>query len=746
MQAIPRCHASVKNILIFLAISIASVAGLPDALADVLSKTPKIGLALSGGGARGAAHIGIIRELERQNIRIDYIAGTSMGAIIAGLYASGMNAEQIEQAYRGIDWKDVLNDSPPRQDLSMRRKLDQRLFQLDKKIGVKNGRIEVPAGVIRGQKLELTLQRLLKHVADVNDFDQLTLPFRAIASDIATNETVVIAQGSLSLALRASMAVPGFFTPVRMDDRLLVDGGITNNLPIDVVREMGADIVIAVDIGSPLLKMDETVSMFTIASQLTNILVRRTTDQQIETLGDDDILIVPDIGSFSSSNFDESATLIEIGASAMQLSKDKIQKGEGVPLEKAARLAQLAIPASAPPEQNVPVISYIRVDTDSGIDEAFLRQMLQQKTGQALDLEKLEQDIGRIYGLGTFDSVQYDLEKNGTETGLVLKAKEQAWGPNYLQFGLSLSSDLADSNTFNIRFGYTKMPLNSLNGEWRTIFSLGEEPGVETQLYQPMAVGSPWFIESSAFAMTNKYNVLDGDDVIAETSVFRLGAAFAFGREFGSLGDMRLGLRRYTGHTEITVGDPDLPEEGIDAGEIYFNVRHDSLDNIFFSRRGFKGELGWLGSRTQLGADNDFDQATVNALAARTWGRHTLQLGGSWLTTFNGEAPIQNYFRLGGLFNLPGYSDNQLAAQNALILKSGYLWATKPLLGMPTYLGATLQYGDVYQDRNDIGFSDLKLAGAVYLGLESVIGPVYVGYGLAEGGNQSVYFTIGGIQ
>ncbi|MEA1888920.1 MAG: patatin-like phospholipase family protein [Pseudomonadota bacterium] len=732
---------SMINALLLMLISFSCMTWPGSSHADEISAHPKIGLALSGGGARGAAHIGVLRELERQNIRIDYIAGTSMGAVIGGLYASGLSVDQIEQVYLNIDWNDVLNDSPPRQDLSMRRKFDQAIFQLNKKLGVKDGKLELPAGVIRGQKLELELQKLLLHVAEINDFDQLVIPFRSIASDIATNQVVVIGSGSMSQALRASMAVPGLFTPVKVNNRLLVDGGITNNLPVDVVREMGADIVIAVDIGSPLLKMDASVSIITIAEQLTNILVRRTTDQQIEMMAKDDILIVPELGEYSAGNFADSASLISKGGEATQ--------------EKTSKLARLAPSAPVLAVQHetcpscqsaLPVIGYIRVENDSQIDNEFLQKMLHQKTGQPLDVAKLEQDIGRIYGLGTFDSVQYDLEKKGTETGLVLKVRKQPWGPNYLQFGLSLSSDFSQSNRFSIRFGYTKTPINKLNGEWRTIFSLGEEPGIQTDLYQPLAIGSPWFVEPTAFLLNNKYYTFDEDKIITETSVTRLGAALAIGRQFGSTGDVRLGLRRYVGQTEITIGDPDIPDQDIDAGELYIDARHDSLDDIFFPRQGWTGELGLLGSRTELGADDDFDQAMARAFSAKTWGRHTLHLGGRIMTTYNGEAPIQNYFRLGGMYNLPGYSENELSGQNAVLFKTGYLRTLTPFLSMPTFLGATLQYGDVFQNKDDIKFSDLKTAAAMYFGLHSVIGPLYIGYGIAEGGEYRVYFTIGGVR
>jgi len=742
MPSTHRPASYLNKFILFIAITLPCLIWPAGVHADTQSKQPKIGLALSGGGARGAAHIGVLRELEKQNIHIDYIAGTSMGAIIAGLYASGMNADQIDQAYNGIDWENVLNDSTPRQELSMRRKFDQEIFQLDKKIGVKDGKIELPAGVIRGQKLELELQKLLMHVADVVDFDQLPTPFRAVASDIASNQAVIIGSGSIAQALRASMAVPGVFTPVTIDGKLLVDGGITNNLPVDVVRQMGAEIVIAVDIGSQLLKMDETVSVITIAEQLTNILVRRTTDEQIATLKVNDVLIVPDLGDFSSGDFTGSPSLIMKGEQAAQAITPEL---------KTIAATMPALPDKKDPDTSpfplmaTPVISFIRVENDSRIENEILQQMLQQQIGQPLDVPTLEKDIARIYGLATFDSVQYDLEKKGAETGLVLKVVKQPWGPNYLQFGLSLSSDFAKYNRFSIRFGYTKMPVNSLNGEWRTLFALGAEPGIETDLYQPLAVGSPWFIDPSAFALTSKFNVMEDGDIIAETNVFRIGGSLAIGREFSSLGEVRAGLRRYTGKTDVIIGDPDIPDEDISGGDVFLNARYDSLDDIFFPRHGWKGIFELTGSRTELGADNDFDQAVVDVFAAKTFGKHTLHLAGRFMTTYNGQAPIYNYFRVGGMFSLPGYSEKELATQNAVLFNAGYMRAFKPVFAMPSYLGLNLLYGDLFQNNDDIDLSDMKLAGAVYLGMKSVVGPLYIGYGLAEGGSQRVYFNIGGL-
>jgi len=728
---------SMTASLRYLFVSLLILLVLPVSWAQAAER-PKVGLVLSGGGARGAAHIGVLRELERQRIPVDFIAGTSMGSIIGALYASGMNADEVEAAYRMIDWEHIFSDAPPREELSLRRKFDDATFQIDKQFGFEDGRLRLPSGFIRGQKLELLLQDLLLHVAYVEDFDRLPIPFRAVASDISSNEVVVLGSGNIAMAVRASMAVPGVFTAVEYDGRLLVDGGITNNTPVDVVRAMGADVVIAVDIGSPLLGRDQISSMFSVAAQLSNILVRRTTEQQLATLTATDILITPDLGDFSSADF----------VNAVQL----IDKGEAATTVAAERLAGLATPnrvaqACENCTQPLPVIDFIRIDNDTAIADEFIRLQLRQAVGDPLDLDMLRDDIGRLYGLDIFDSVTYDIEQRDGQDGLSLTLRQKAWGPRYLQFGLSYSSNLGDSSNLALLAGYTITPLNSLNGEWRNILRLGEEPGLVSELHQPLGINSRYFGNLVASYLNQRYNLIDdGNNTIAEARVERVGLDLALGREFGSVSDLRLGYRGYTGDTEIKIGDPNLPAEDFTGGEAYILGRYDSLDNFFFPRSGWYGNLEWLTSRESLGADEDFDQVGADIFGAWTRGRHTLQLGGRYQTTYNGTAPIQNSFRLGGLFNLPGYNDNELSGQNVALLRSGYLHQSDwTLMSMPTNLGVTLQYGGVFEDTGDLDWQDLTLAGALYLGLDTFIGPIYVGYGAAEAGHQSVYVRIGGL-
>ena len=277
---------------------------------------PRIGLVLGGGGARGAAHVGVLRELERQRVPIDAIAGTSMGAIIGGLYASGMSPDELEDLVGSLDWTDALSDTPPRSDLSFRRKQEDAQFPISLELGLRQGELLLPMGLVQGQKLSLLLRELTIDVSRISNFDELPIPFRAIATDIERGVAHVMADGDIAQSMRASMSVPAAFAPVRIGDRLLVDGGVVANLPVDVMREMGVDIIIAVDVEFPLYPSEELDSAIAISEQMLTILTRRETLEQIETLGERDILIRPELGTFSSSNFGAIMQTLEPGAQA----------------------------------------------------------------------------------------------------------------------------------------------------------------------------------------------------------------------------------------------------------------------------------------------------------------------------------------------------------------------------------------------------------------------------------------------
>ncbi len=547
------------------------------------AQRPRIGLALSGGGARGAAHVGVLRVLEELRIPVDYIAGTSMGSIIAGLYASGMTLDEIEHALITMDWEHIFDDDPPREELSFRRKRDDDLYLFKAKPGIRDGELKFPAGLIQGQKFDLALRELTLPVAAVKDFDRLTIPFRAVASDIGTGQEVVLASGDLAKAMRASMAVPGAFAPAQIDGRVLVDGGITNNLPVSVVRDMGADIVIAVDISTPLASPDQVHNVLEITAQLTSIMTRTNTEQQIASLTQRDILIVPDLSDITSADFTRAGDAIPAGAAAAEGARPQLAR---LSLSESAYQAHLA--ARILPSGDRPIVHFVQIRNDSNLADQVLRERLHIREGEPLDRVQLEKDIGNIYGLELFETIDYRLIEEGGKTGVLVDARARSWGPDYLQFGLALSSDFGGDSTYNFGVAYLKTAINELGGEVRLGVQLGQDPGIAADWYQPLDYDSRYFFEPKIGYGASTYTLYtqDGNDKIAEYRVEQARLELAAGRELGVFGEARLGYRRAAGDVDLNVGSPLLPEGSFDSGSVFGRLSVDRLDNSNFPSEG----------------------------------------------------------------------------------------------------------------------------------------------------------------
>jgi len=286
-----------------------------DALSAELEqpKRPKIGVVFGGGGAKGAAHIGVLKVLEEQKIPVDYIAGTSMGAIVGALYASGLSAAELEKVITSIDWKDVFSGNPNRQDIDYRRKREDYEHLTGLSVGIRDGKVVTPKGLIKDQKVNVLFETLMLHTSDIDDFDKLPIPYRAVAADLETGEMIVLKGGRLADAARASMSVPGAFPPIEMNGRLMIDGGIVRNLPIDIVREMGADIIICIDVDKPLETRKELGGSLSIMNQMIDIMMKKNVREQVKTLGPQDVYINPVLGEFGSADFAKAAEIARLG-------------------------------------------------------------------------------------------------------------------------------------------------------------------------------------------------------------------------------------------------------------------------------------------------------------------------------------------------------------------------------------------------------------------------------------------------
>ena len=704
----------------------------------------KVGLVLSGGGARGGAHVGVLKALEALEVPIDYIAGTSMGAIIGGFYAAGYRADEIERLLYEMDWERALSDSPERSDRTMRKKEVEAEFLIPYRVGFNNGQFQAALGAIQGQHLDQVFQRILQGAAVIHSFDQLPIPFRAVATDLVSGDEVVLAHGSLAEALRASMSVPGVFAPVRIDDRILVDGGMSNNLPVSVVRQMGADVVIAVDISSQLLKEEELTSVLSVTEQLTNFLTRRSTQQQIETLGPNDLLIVPDLGDFSSADFQGASEIVPLGYQAtidqrLRLAAIAAQGGA----QKATRAEHIAVDARG--ETNGYRIAFVDINNDSVLNDEIIRSRLAVKPGETLDISALEQSVDRIYSLDVFESVTYDLLRNSEgELGILISAKARTWGPNYFQFGLELANDFSGNSDFRIGAGYTRNALNPLGGELRVIASMGREDELRFDFYQPVDLGANWFVNPQAAWRRRNYGFWEDDTRVAEYEIAGWAVELGAGRNFGTSDQVRLDYRYGNARAELLTGTPlEGADDRIDLGELWLSYRHDNLDSLYFPTSGMAHELSYRYADDALGANADYQQLSGGGTVSGSWGKNTVSLNYSLGYSIDDEAPLEAWYQLGGFGRLSGLVPNQISGRHLALATLALYRQLNDIQFLPAYAGLTLEAGNVWNQRSSIGLDDLRYSGSLFIGAESPIGPLYFAIGHSDDGDTAVYFYVG---
>ncbi len=708
---------------------------------DVRSR-PRVGLVLGGGGARGAAHIGVLKELERLRIPVDAIAGTSMGAIIGGLYATGANADELEQLVSSLDWAAALSDGSARKDLSFRRKQDDREFPVNFELGIRGTELRLPKGVVQGQTLDLLLRKLTLPASSITDFDDLPIPFRAVASDIVAGEAVVLDSGDLAMAIRASMSVPGLLAPARVDGRLLVDGGIIGNLPIDVMQAMDVDIIIAVDVEFPLYKAEELESVLTISEQILTILIRKETRRQIESLADSDILIRPKLGLYASSNFGDIVEMIQPGQQAALAEAGRLQ-GLSLPeSDWAAYLAQRVLPASENKK-----LAFVRVVHDGKLAPKVLESRLSVHAGDEINADILANNAERLYGLQMYEHVGYRLIDEKGATGVEYRAETKSWGPTFLQFGVSLEDDFEGSTGFNISARMTRPGLNRLGAEWRTDLQLGTDPALLTEFYQPLSFDSRVFFAPRLELRQSNLKVFSTSNAVARYRVSESELSLDAGRELGTIGEFRLGVYRGTGDAHVTVGDPALPNINFETGGAFARLRFDSMDNSRFPRKGTLANIHWNLSRSSLGADFDFD--TIEGEFAQTWsrGKSSLQLGLSYATTLSSDNTVQDFFPMGGFLRLSGLERGEISGPHAALARLVYYRqvgdTTGDLFKTPIYLGFSAEAGNVWDTRKEMSLGSMRINGSVFAGLDSYFGPVYLAAGFAEHGQTNFYLFIG---
>lgn len=695
---------------------------------DSVAEREKIGLALSGGGARGTAHVGVLRELEKRNIPIDYIAGTSMGAIVGALYASGYTPDEIENIVNTIDWQAAFEDDVKREQYSFRRKLDNRRFISKLQLGLGSNGFKLPAGIVSGQSIGLILNQHFAPVSHIKRFNQLPIPFWAVTTDLATGEAVILKQGSLSEAVTASMSIPGFLIPVKRNNKLLVDGGIANNLPVSVVREMGADIVIAVDISTPLFKTDELNDVVDVADQLSSLLTRKNTELQLAQLTERDVLLVPELDDIETSDFAKAAMAIPRGEQAAQASK---------PLSKLSNHLLTQQSQYLRPEKNwLPLdqrkVTDIVVDNKTGISTERIKNKVHLKAGDRFSFKQLKKDIDAIYGMGYFSLVQYSLSSTDKGILVTIHTKEKSWGPNYLRLGFNFSSSEDIDNKFNITANYLMTNINQLNGELSMGIQLGNDKNLDFSWYQPLDSSWSPFIETQINLASDQFNFFDDNQLLAEFSSDTLAGDLSVGVELDNWGEIRFGLHYLDGSVEQEVGMPVLNEQDYQDAYQYFRFEVDTLNSLHFPQDGFLLQYSYARSDADFGSEFDYTQSRTRLLKAFEWQKNSVTIGANYFRSKGPSIPLNAFQRSGGLLNFSGYEINQISSENAAFAFVAYMRRIKPTPFLDMYLGVSYERGQTWSSPQQLDWSSAIEGYSVFLGSDTYLGPFYVAYGKNE--------------
>ncbi|PLW70147.1 patatin-like phospholipase family protein [Pseudohalioglobus lutimaris] len=715
--------------------------------------TERISLVLAGGGARGIAHVGAITALEEMQVPIHAVAGTSMGALVGGLYAIGMDSGQLREVIETMSWEDAFVDSLDRSELPQRRKSDDYDYPSSVSLSFQDGRVSIPLGLVQGQQVRQIIKELTTDAAKVRNFDDLPTPYRAVATDLETGDPYIFSRGSIVTAMRASMSLPALLAPVEHDGRLLVDGGLAMNIPVEVGREMGADRLIVIDIGTPLRSRDEINSVLAVSDQMLGFLTRKNSLEQLEALTARDILINPDLTGIGMLDFAMTQEIFQRGYQATMALREELAPLALADPEWASYLAARERPAT-----HAPVIEHIAIVNDSPLRDDLIRVRLRQRIGEPLDTEQLQEDIAEIYTLGHWQIIDFDVTQDPVH-GQVLQVQAQAksWGDDRLKFGLNLISDLDGGSDINLGVSYLWEGLTDLGGEFYGRAQVGDTILFSGEFYQPLDLYSRFFVVPQLhyydYNVSNLKPDFDFDESgsLGSWRVRRFAAQMAGGANLFDDTQLRLGLYYNVGEyePEIEIGSP-LPEDNFHEGGAMVSLRYDTLDKAYFPTRGgyFSAEYRLL--REDLGSDYNFERWHAVGQGAFSWGkdkRNTLILTGRTGQSIDARDTPQNYFQLGGLFNLSGVSQDLFSGQQMAFAMAQYqrrLTAKSVLpFDMPTYFGASLEGGQVWVDRDAVSSGDFVNAGSIYLAVNSPIGPVYLAYGRTEKSQDALYIALG---
>ncbi|MFO1392039.1 MAG: patatin-like phospholipase family protein [Agitococcus sp.] len=694
---------------------------------------PKVALVLSGGGARGIAHIGVLKVLQDAKVPVDCVVGTSMGAIVGGAMATGMSPQKMEQEVLTADWDHIFGDKPKRQDIPYFRKRDDQKDYFDFTLTMKDFWPVAPRNLV-GVHYITQFFRLLTGGIEAEQFDQLPIPYRAIGADIENGKTVVMSHGDLPLVMRASMSVSGVFPPVPYENYLVVDGGIVKNMGIDEGRKLCGDVVIAVNVSSPSTNRQKLESLFAVSEQTINIAVQKDMQAQIATLTPQDVLITPEMGKLSPTDFKEAPQFIAAGEKAAKASLKQLQR---YALSEADYQAwQQQVESRKPKQRN---ISKVQITGTRWVSPQVLKSLLAVKTGEPLQQEQLHHSIDKIYARGDFERIAYQLfpEESGSLLRIIPTEKD---GRDFARLGLKLNTDFANNSSFGLVAGVRRSWLNHLGAEWQAQGELGETRSLYTELYQPTVLNGEFFVAPWLSIKDEPRDIVLDHETIGTNRVRHTGGGVDIGSVLGKWGEVRFFISE-----QNVKWTSSLPTLNPLVGESYqqtgygLNFVYDQLDNPRFPRKGNWARLHYFSAESGMGSDKDYQRVMLDWRRAFTWDDYTFFATGRGGSSLGTTLPYTEQFQLGGALNLSAYRRGELVGNSfAFTRLLGYkqIKEMPSALGGGVYIGALAEAGAMSIDDNWSSrlFDKVHYSLGAVLAADTRLGPFYLT--VAQGNNQ----------
>lgn len=721
-------------------------------MSDTQANRPRLGLVLSGGGARGFAHIGALKAFEELGVPFDVVAATSMGAMVGGAYAAGLSAGQIRDITLGVDWGRMFAPRPDRKKLSWREKADDRAGYSAVELGLGPAGFKLPSEVVPSQELDMFLSRANQPFNSINDLTELSIPFAAMATDLESGERVVLSHDiTLTLAMRASMSIPGAFAPVEYRGRMLVDGGLVDNLPVAQAREMGADVVIAINVGTPLSKRDKLNNVVGIMGQMVNLLTEQNVQHSKSLLTDKDVYLQPELGELTSGDFRRAAEIMELGYRAVMDNKEKFT-AFAVSRTQYRQWAQAR--ASLSKAENIHTVAEVRVEGLKTVNPERVLSEIDIDTTHPVTNDQVEEAARDVWAMGDFQSVPFHFEPGprGTEV-LVFKPTEKEWGYSSFRIGGNVQTDFRSSNTFNVLLGHTWGWLNSWGAQWRNEIQIGEIKRAASEWYQPLGPTSNWFVMPSISYQWEPFDVYLGsrDEPIARYRNEQLDISLALGYEIARIGRVEANVGWLDNRSAMEIG---IFDQGARAQALYggIGIEIDTLDNPSFPKSGvlFNSQV----YRTVDPSQEHMDEIegtlySISASVPVPLGKNTTLL----LSAKAGKASQVGNFNLGGVFNLSGsaygrYSGSRMHLARAMVYHD--VSRVMREMRMPVYVGATYETGRVW-DEADYAQQwgrgkHWMQAASVFVATDSWIGPIYLVAGRTFGEGSAITLYWGRLQ